>query len=156
MCISSVLKSSLALPRARRCASPSVKENTSRPLAQDLRSHTHSHAVTNSCCPSVEPHPFRSKEHTVTRAALDAGPLATVPRRRSCDPTHPTFRPSGSLALRPFGHRTPRFGWDGPPRRSRSVTARVGDTRGRTERRSGERARAQPGWQRHGGHADAR
>ena len=156
MCISSVLKSSLALPRARRCASPSVKENTSGPLAQGLRSHTHSHAVTNSCCPSVEPHPFRSKEHTVTRAALEAGPLATVPRRRSCDPTHPTFRPSGSLALRPFGHRTPRFGWDGPPRRSRSVTARVGDTRGRTERRSGERARAQPGWQRHGGHADAR
>ena len=156
MCISSVLKSSLPLPRAHRRASPSVKENTSRPLAQDLRSHTHSHTVTNSCCPSVEPHPFRSKEHTVTRAALDAGPLATVPRRRSCDPTHPTFRPSGSLALRPFGHRTPTFGWNGPPRRSRSVTARVGDTRGRTERRSGERARAQPGWQRHGGHADAR
>ena len=106
--------------------------------------------------PVLNHNPFRSKEHTVTRAALDAGPLATVPRRRSCDPTHPTFRPSGSLALRPFGHRTPRLGWDGPPRRSRSVTARVGDTRGRTERRSGERARAQPGWQRHGGHADAR
>ena len=122
---------------------------------QDLRSHTGSHTVANSCCPSVEPHPFRSKEHTVTRAAPDAGPLATAPRRPSCDPTHPTFRPSGSLALRPFGHWTPRFGWDGPPRRSRSVTARVGDTRGRTERLSGERVQAQPGWQQHGGHADA-
>ena len=35
------------------------------------------------------------------------------------------------------------------------MTARVGDTRGKTERLSGERAWAQPGWQRHGGHADA-
>ena len=156
MCISSVLKSSLALPRARRCASPSVKENTSRPLAQDLRSHTHSHAVTNSCCPSVEPQPLSLKgAHRHTRDS-SCGSIGHCPPATIVRPNSPTFRPSGSLALRPFGHWTPRFGWDGPPRRSRSVTARVGDTRGRTERRSGERARAQTGWQRHGGHADAR
>ena len=127
---------------------------TAATAAQNLRCHTRSHAVTNSCCPSVEPQPLSLKgAHRHTRDS-SCGSIGHCPPATIVRPNSPTFRPSGSLALRPFGHRTPRFGWDGPPRRSCSVTARVGDTRGRTERRSGERARAQPGWQRHGGHAD--
>ena len=143
----------------------STAQSTPACIAQCQREHlwrrtyapTHTHTLSPTLAgPVLNHNPFRSKEHTVTRVAPVAGPLATAPRRPSCDPTHPTFRPSGSLALRPFGHRTPRFGWDGPPRRSQhSVTARVGDTRGKTERLSGERAWAQPGWQRHGGNADA-
>ena len=41
----------------------------STPTPPDTR--THAHATANSCCPTVEPHPFRSKEHTT--ASGDAG-----------------------------------------------------------------------------------
>ena len=38
---------------------------------------TDAHATANSCCPSVEPHPFRSKEHTTASETPDEYTLAT-------------------------------------------------------------------------------
>ena len=131
------LRRSLATATAH-CALLPLQRRTYAP-------HTRSHAVTNSCCPSVEPQPLSLKgAHRHTRDS-SCGSIGHCPPATIVRPNSPTFRPSGSLALRPFGHRTPRFGWDGPPRRSRSVTARVGDTQGRTERRT-RRTRAGAAW----------
>ena len=89
----------------------STAQSTPACIAQCQREHpwrriyapTHAHTLSPTlAAPVLNHNPFRSKEHTVTRVAPVAGPLATAPRRPSCDPTHPTFRPSGSLALRPL------------------------------------------------------
>ena len=47
----------------------------STPTPPDTR--THAHATANSCCPSVEPHPFRSNEHTTASGTPDEHTLAT-------------------------------------------------------------------------------
>ena len=55
------------------------------------RTHTCTRAIANSCCPSLEPHPFRSNEHTTASGAPDEHTLATaVPG--SSDPRS-TFQP---------------------------------------------------------------
>ena len=66
------------------------------------RTHTCTRAIANSCCPCVEPHPFRSKEHTTASGAPDEHTLATaVPGSgdpRSTKSREPR-RPFGRLAM---------------------------------------------------------
>ena len=135
------LRRSLATATAH-CALLPLQRRTYAP-------HTRSHAVTNSCCPSVEPHPFRSKEHSTASGAPDEHTLATaVPG--SSDPRSSEMREP----CRPFGRLAMTDQMDrcsgAPPLHLGWVTRGAGPSGER-----GERARARPGWQRHGGHANA-
>ena len=89
---------------------PTVPPAALPPLvtATELHTTTHTRAGANSCCPSVEPHPFRSKEHSTASGPPDEGTLATaVPG--SSDPT--LIRGEGALLTwRPTRHA----GSDGP------------------------------------------
>ena len=65
--------------------------------------HTCTRAITNSCCPSLEPHPFRSKEHSTASGAPDESTLATAlpgtgDPRTALQPREPC-RPFGRLAM---------------------------------------------------------
>jgi len=65
--------------------------------------HTHAHAIANSCCPSLEPHPFRSKEHSTASGTPSEHTLATSPPGTGDPRTAFQFRepcrPSGRLAM---------------------------------------------------------
>ena len=109
-------------------------------LGTNTRHHwtqTHAHAITNSCCPSLKPHPFRSKEHTTASGAPDEHTLATAPRRRPATLARLFSRASrlfsrGGLADLSADTES-RHGWDGPVLWCPSAAARVGETRGKTE-----------------------
>ena len=93
--------------------------------------------IANSCCPSLEPHPFRSKEHTTASGAPDEHTLATAPRRRPATLARLFSRASrlfsrGGLADLSADTES-RHGWDGPVLWCPSAAARVGETRGKTE-----------------------
>ena len=105
--------------------------------------HTHAHAIANSCCPSLEPHPFRSKELSTARG---------TPNESPCDHNGPrSFRPT---LIRPFGpQREPSRPHRGSPHTSHqhdrgylrcpSAAPRAGETRGKIEWR-GTHARTRP------------
>ena len=105
--------------------------------------HTRAHAIANSCCPSLEPHPFRSKELSTARG---------TPNESPCDHNGPrSFRPT---LIRPFGpQREPSRPHRGSPHTSHqhdrgclgcpSAAPRVGETRGKIEWRD-TRARTRP------------
>ena len=99
------------------------------------RTSTHAHATASSCCPSLEPHPFRSKEHSTARGTPSESTLATSPPGtgdpHSSEGALPTFRP------------TRHDGWDGPVLWCPSAAPRVGETRGKTEWR-GTHAHTRP------------
>ena len=94
--------------------------------------------VTDSGCLCVEPHPFRSKDHTTASGAPDEHILATaVPG--SSDPRPPEVRepcqPFGRLAM---PDRMDQCCW------CPSAAARVGDTSGKSEGLGNKRGAA--GW----------
>ena len=101
----------------------------------------HTHAIANSCCSYVKPHPFRSMEHTTASEAPDEHTLATA-LPGSSDPHSSEMREP----CRPCGRLAMTDGMDRCSGAPQSAAARAGDTRGRTERPSSKCARAQ--WRR--------